>query len=158
VPENIELFEGPVEGAIEVALVTGQQGQTLTTIGQHFKNPGEAIFAGHVGEFVVDFFGAARQLVGEQAGFDGPDAAQAPAGDGHGFDQIHLDRVGGLELLDVGIEEELELLVGFGGEHDGLGGEAVAEAVAGRLGSAFLGGGAAGLGAVGAGGFRFEVG
>jgi len=91
----------------------------------------------------------------EQAGFDGPDAAQAPAGDGHGFDQIHLDRVGGVELLDVGVEEELELFVGFGGEQDGLGGETVAEAVAGRLGSAFRSGGAAGLGAVGAGGFGF---
>ena len=59
---------------------------------------------------------------------------------------------------DVGVDEELELYAGFGGEQDGLGGEAVAEAVAGRLGSAFRGGGAAGLGAVGAGGFRFEVG
>jgi hypothetical protein len=57
-----------------------------------------------------------------------------------------------VELLDVGVEEELELFVGFGGEQDGLGGEAVAEAVAGRLGSAFRGGGAAGLSAVGAGG------
>jgi hypothetical protein len=121
------------------------------------KDPGEALFGGYFGEFFLDVFGAARQLVGEQAGFDGPDAAQAPAGDGHGLDQIHLDRVGGLELLDVGVEEELKLFVGFGGEQDGLGGEAVAEAVAGRLGSAFRGSGAAGLGAVGAGGFDFEI-
>ena len=41
--------------------------------------------------------------------------AQAPAGDGHGLDQIHLDGVGGVELLDVGVEEELELFVGFAG-------------------------------------------
>jgi hypothetical protein len=121
--QKVQLFERTVEGSIEVALV------------------------------FVHIFGAALELMGEQAGFDGPDAAQAPAGDGHGLDQIHLDRVGGVELLDVGVEEELELFVGFGGEHDGLGGEAVAEAVAGRLGSAFRGGGAAGLGAVGAGSF-----
>lgn len=53
---------------------------------------------------------------------------------------IRLDKVRGLELLDVGVEEELELFAGFGREHDGLGGEAVADAVAGRLGSAFRGG------------------
>jgi len=152
------LPEGAVEGAIEVALVTGEQGEALVVIGDPLEDPGETIIGGHVGEFFVHVFGAALELMREQTGFDGPDAAQAPAGDGHGLDQIHLDRVGGVELLDVGVEEELELFVGFGGEHDGLGGEAVAEAVAGRLGSAFLGGGAAGLGAVGAGGFRFEVG
>lgn len=108
------------------------------------KDPGEALFGGYFSKFFVDVFGATCELVGEQAGFDGPDAAQPPAGDGHGLDQIHLDRAGGVELLDVGVEEELELFVGFGGEQDGLGGEAVAEAVAGRLGSAFRGGGAAG--------------
>ena len=115
-PQNTQLLEGAVEGAIEVALVAG-----------------------------------------EQAGFDGPDAAQAPAGDGHGLDQIHLDIGGGLELLDVSVEEELELFVGFGGKQDGLGGEAVAEAVAGRFGSAFRSGGAAGFGAVGAGGLGFKI-
>jgi hypothetical protein len=122
------------------------------------KDPGQAIFGGHFGEFFVDVFGSPGQLIGEQAGFDGPDAAEAPAGDGHGLDQVHFDGAGGLELLDVGVEEELELFVGFGGEQDGLGGEAVAEAVAGGLGSAFRGGGAAGLGTVGAGGFDFKIG
>jgi hypothetical protein len=156
--QNGKLLERPVEGTVEVALVTGEQGEALTAVGECLKDPREAILAGHFGEFVVDIFGAARQLIGEQAGFDGPDAAEAPAGDGHGLDQIRLDRIGGLELLDVGVEEELELFMGFGGKHDGLGGEAVAKAVAGRLGSAFRGGGAAGLGAVGAGGFNFAVG
>jgi hypothetical protein len=88
-------------------------------------------FGGELGEFVVDIFGAAGQLIGEEAGFDGPDAAQAPAGESHGLDQIHLDRSGWAELLDVGVEEELELFVGFVGEQHGLGGEAVAETVAG---------------------------
>jgi hypothetical protein len=153
--QNGQLLEGTVEGAIEVALVTGEQREALVVIGEFLEDPGEAIVVGHFGEFFVHVFGAALERMAEQASFDGPDAAQAPAGDGHGLDQIHLDRVGGVELLDVGVEEELELLVGFGGEQDGLGGEAVAEAVAGRLGSAFRCGGAAGLGAVGAGGFGF---
>ena len=153
--QNGKLLERPVEGTVEVALVTCQQREALTAVGECLKDPREAILAGHFGKFVVNIFGAARQLIGDQAGFDGPDAAQAPAGDGHGLDKIHLDGVSGLELLDVGVEEELELFVGFGGEHDGLGGEAVAEAVARRLDSAFRSGGAAGLGAVGAGGFGF---
>ena len=142
--QESQLFKGTVEGSIEVALVAGEQGKALTAVGERLEDPSQAIFTGHLSEFVVDILGAARQLIGEQAGFDGPDAAQAPAGDGHGLDQIRLDGVGGLELLDVGVEEELELFAGFGGEHNGLSGEAVAEAVAGRLGSAFRGGGAAG--------------
>ena len=91
------------------------------------KDPGEALFGGYFSKFFVDVFGATCELVGEQAGFDGPDAAQPPAGDGHGLDQIHLDRAGGVELLDVGVEEELELFVRFSGKQDGLGGKAVAK-------------------------------
>jgi hypothetical protein len=150
-----QLLERPVEGAIEVALIPGQQGQTLPAIGQSLEDPGQAILSSQVRELVVDIFGAARELIREQAGFDGPDAAQAPAGDGHGLDQIHLDIVGRLELLDVGVEEELELFLGFGGEQDGLGGETVAEAVAGGFRPAFRGGWTSGPGAVGSGGLTF---
>jgi hypothetical protein len=56
----------------------------------------------------------------------------------------------------VGVEKELELFVGFRGEQDGGGGEAVAKAVAGRFGSAFRSGRAAGFGSIGAGGLGFE--
>jgi hypothetical protein len=34
--ENVQLFERTVEGAIEVALVTGQQGEALVVIGDLF--------------------------------------------------------------------------------------------------------------------------
>jgi hypothetical protein len=132
-PKNVQLLEGAVERTIEVALVTGQQGEALSAISHFLKDPSQAIFAGHLIELIVDIFSAAHQLIGEQAGFDGPDAAQAPAGDGHGLDQIHLDIAGGLKLPDVCIEQELKLFLGFGGKHDGLGGKAVAEAVAGRF-------------------------
>jgi hypothetical protein len=154
--KGVQLFESPIEGAIKVSLVTGQQGERLSAVGEPLKDPGEAIVAGHFGEFFVNIFGAACQFVGEEAGFDGTDAAKAPAGDGHGLDQFHFQIVGGLELLDVGVEKELELFMGFGGEQDGSGGEAVAEAVAGRFGSAFRSGRAAGFGSIGAGGLGFE--
>jgi hypothetical protein len=129
--KNVELLERTIEGAVEVAFVTGKESEALIAIGKFLKHPGQAIFGSQLAEFVINILGAARQLVGEQAGFDGPNAAQPPAGDGHGLDQVHLDVVGGAELLDVGVEEDLELLAGFAGEQDGFGGETVAEAVAG---------------------------
>jgi len=34
-------------------------------------------------------------------GLDVGDAAETPTGDGHGFDQVHFDGVGGLKALVV---------------------------------------------------------
>jgi hypothetical protein len=42
--KNVQLPEGAVEGAIEVALIAGQQGEALVVIRQFLKNPGDAIF------------------------------------------------------------------------------------------------------------------
>lgn len=156
--EYVQLFKGTVEGAIQGAFVACQQGEALSVIGQPLKNPGEAIVAGHFDEFVIDIFSAADQFVGKQAGFEGQDAAQTPSSDDHDVDQFHLHGVGGVELVDVGVEQDLELFSGFVGEHDALSGEAVAEAVAGRSFQAFGGDRAAGLSAVGAGGLSFEIG
>jgi len=67
----------------------------------------------------------------QDARLDGGDAEETPAGDDHGVDQVGLGAVGGLEAFDVVFAEFVELFLGFFGEHDGFGSEAVAEAVAG---------------------------
>jgi hypothetical protein len=153
--EKTQLLEGPVITAVEGAFVADQHGQALLLIGNPLKDPGQAIIVVHVGEFPVDILGAAFDFGAKQVGFDGAEAAQAPAGDGHGLDQVHLDAAGGLELVDVGLAEELKVLDGFAREDDGFGAESMAEAVAGRGGLSFGGDGTLGFGAVGAGGFAF---
>ena len=79
-------------------------------------------------------------------------AADAPGRGGELFDVELVEGVLGLEVgLEAG-EECAEAGVGFAGEEEGLGGEAVVEGVEGA--DAFAGGGfgAVGFGAVGAGG------
>jgi hypothetical protein len=61
--KKVQLLKRRIEGAVEVALVTGQQSETLPAIGESLKDPGETFFAGHFGELVVNVFGAARQLI-----------------------------------------------------------------------------------------------
>ena len=93
------------------------------------------------------------------------EAAETPVDGGHDVDQFGLDAGGGVELSEVGIQENLEVLAGLGGEDDGCrrqirraSGEPVAEAVAGGSSAAFGGGRAAGLRSVGAGGGGFQRG
>jgi hypothetical protein len=129
--QGLQLFERPVMGAIQGAFVANQQGEGLAVIGQLLKDPGDAIVVVHVGELGVDVFIPAHEFCAEHVGFDPADAAEAPAGGGHRFDQFRFEGGLGVELVDVGIEEELELFAGLGGEDDGLGGQAVADGVAG---------------------------
>jgi hypothetical protein len=154
----MELFEGPVIGAIESAFVADYQGESLAVIGELLEDPSQAIDVAHVLELLVDVLGAAHDFGAQQGGFDARDAAQAPAGGDHGLDQIHLDSALGIELIGVGIEKSQEVLLRFGGQDDGFCGESVAQAVAGRGGAAFGRDGTVGLGAIGAGGFGFEFG
>ncbi len=51
-----------------------------------------------VGEGAVHVFGEAVHFVGEDAGFDGGNAAEAPAGGGHGLDEFGFEEAGGGEL------------------------------------------------------------
>jgi hypothetical protein len=113
--KDLQLFEGPVIGAIESALVADHQGEALAVIGEPLEDPSQAIDVVHVGELLVDVLGAAQHFVGQQNGFDVTDAAQAPAGGDHGLDQFLLDAALGIELNDVGIEKSLEIGAGLGG-------------------------------------------
>ena len=116
-----------------------------------------AAFVGEVFEQFIDALLTQRELVFKQPGFERADAAQTPAGDGHGVDQLELDGVGGVVAVDVGIEETLEVFLRFAG-HDGeTGGEPVAQGVEGRRGFTGGGFGSTGFGAVGSGGLRFTL-
>jgi hypothetical protein len=90
----------------------------------------------------------------EEGGFDGGVAAETPLGGDDLFDEVEFDGVGGLEALEVGLVEEVEVVGAFVVEEEVLvGAEAVGGVVAGGDGFAFRGNGSLGFGAVAAGGF-----
>ncbi len=97
-------------------------------------------------------FGFAGHGAGEEAILDGPGATEAPVGGGHFLDHAELDAVEGAKTGAVLIDQAVEGVADLAGEDDGLGEEAVAEGIEGRLALAFGGNGATGAGAVGAGG------
>jgi hypothetical protein len=48
------------------------------------------------------------------------------------LDGLDFDGVGGVVAIEVGVEEGLEILVGFGGKGRGIGGESVTESRGGQ--------------------------
>jgi hypothetical protein len=129
--QDQQLLEGAVMGTVQGAFVADDEGQALAVVGQSLKDPGEGAVVIHVLEFVVNILAAAHDFHAEQAGFNGADAAQAPAGDGHGIHQFPFDVALGLELLDVGLAERLESGFRLSAEDDALGAESMADAVLG---------------------------
>jgi len=167
-PEEVQLFEGLGIGAVDGSFIAIQQVEARA-FGEAFEGVGEVIFdvglAIGVGKKAVNVIDAGFHFVAEEGGFDVGEAAQAPAGGGHGFDQLDFDGAGGGEFVEIGIEEALEVGGGFVDEDDGHGreggrsiGQAVAGRIAGGTGEALRGGGAVGFGAVGAGGGRSGAG
>jgi hypothetical protein len=65
----------------------------------------------------------------EQGGFNGPGAALAPVRGAHLLDHAELDFVGGLEAVDVLLEENQEVLARFVVQNDTFGAETVTESV-----------------------------
>jgi hypothetical protein len=124
----------------------------MTAVGETLKGVGDTIGGGEIFELFRDGVVTADAFVFEDGGFDGIEAAETPAGGGHGFDEFALNRVGGLEAGEEGIEKNFEFVGGFGGEDDGVGGESVTEAVGGGARAAGGGAGAMGFGSVDAGG------
>ena len=96
-------------------------------VGEALERVGEVIFdvglAIDIFEKVLKVADAGFHFVGEEGGFDIGEAAQAPAGGGHGFDQLDFDGAGGGEFVEIGIEEALEVGGRFFGEDDGHGRE-----------------------------------
>ena len=142
----VETLEGAVVLAVVAAFVTieGFAGSGVFAEGME----GEGDSGGG-----VFFFGAAfLDFVGEGGSFHAPEPHLAPAADGHGFDEAGFDFGGGFEVLvEIGAEGH-EAVAGLGFEEDGVGEEAVADAVAGGAGFAVRGDGALGFGSVLAGG------
>ncbi len=73
----------------------------------------------------------------EEAGLDGADAGEAPGGDGELLDEERLGGGGGPVFVDEGLEEGLVGGPVFDVDDGILGGEAVAESVAGDGGASF---------------------
>jgi hypothetical protein len=136
-----QLFESAFKGAGEAGLVADEHVQG-GAFGQIPKGEGETVITRGAGELRVNESGPPLDVIVEDGGFDQGEAAQTPAGGGHGLDQLLFDGVGGLETVKEGIEERLIFLTGFGCEDDGFGGEAVAQAVARGTGATLGGGGA----------------
>jgi len=124
--ELLQLFEGAGIGAAEGSFVAEKQVEARA-VGETLEHVGEAIigvgFATDAGKLAVNVIEAALDFVAEEVGFDIGEAAEAPAGGDHGFDQLDLDGAGGGELIEIGIEEALEVIGRFVVEDDGDGGE-----------------------------------
>jgi len=124
--EEVQLFEGLGIGAVDGSFIAIQQVEARA-FGEAFEGIGEVIFdvglAIGIGKKAVNVIDAGFHFVAEEGGFDVGEAAQAPAGGGHGFDQLDLDGAGGGELVEIGVEEELEVGGGFVDEDDGHGRE-----------------------------------
>jgi len=106
-----------------------------------------AFVAGNHGE------GAGQIVLLQEAGFELQEAFETPAGGGHGFHQIALGLIGGLEAMEVGGDVAIKSFGVLAGDQHGRGAETVAEGVLGGLGFSFRGDRSVGLCAVGAGGF-----
>jgi hypothetical protein len=91
----------------------------------------------------------------EQVRFEGGDATEAPAGNGESVNEIRFDGAGGLILGEVGLEECVEVLLGFAGQRVEFSGQPVFAGILRGSGFALGGDGASGFGAVGAGGVGF---
>jgi hypothetical protein len=124
--EEVQLFEGLGIGAVDGSFITIQQveargaGEALERVGEVIFDVGVAI---DIGKKAVDVIDAGFHFVGEEGGFYDGEAAQAPAGGDHGFDQLDFNGAGGGEFVEIGIEEEMEVGDGFVGEDYGDGRE-----------------------------------
>ena len=139
--QEVQLFEGLGVGAVDGSFIAVQQVEA-PAVGEALERVGEVIFdvgvAIDIGKKVVNVIDAGFHFVSEEGGFDVGEAAQAPAGGGHGFDQLDFDGAGGGEFVEIGIEEKMEVGDGFVGEDYGDGreggvadGESVAEGILG---------------------------
>ena len=154
--EEIELSCGAIVGSGEGGFVADEEVQGAAAVGEVAEGEGYTVLVFDSFELPGKTDAGLLHFVFEHAGFDRADAAEAPAGDGEGLNELGFDGVGGVIAVEVGVEEGLEVLFGFGGEGREVGGESVAEGVLGGFGFAFGGFGAVRFGSVEAGGFGFK--
>src|SRR6185312_7188177 len=110
-----EAVGGAVVGAVEPDFVAAEGFLGARRIAEGMEGEGGA------GGWIFESGGAglAGLLVGDADGFEGPDAEDTPAADGHGFDEVAFVLRGGLEAAGVGAEEGVKGSGIFAGEEDG---------------------------------------
>jgi len=122
--EALEFVEGAVEGALDAGFVAGEGFNGAGAGGV----VGEGACKGIKGRGVF-VAGELRHADGEQAGFEGAHAAEAPGGHGHLLDEQGFGGAGGLMFVEKGVAELPEFFGIFVGEDRGLGGESMAKGV-----------------------------
>jgi hypothetical protein len=120
-----EGIEGAVVGALEAGLVAIEGGEGAGFVAQEAKGEGGAGLVVADIELHFDLWQLAGHLDVEESGFHIDGAGQAPAGGDELVDQEEVAGGLGLELGEVGVAKGAELVLGFGFEDDGVGGEAV---------------------------------
>ena len=135
-----QVVEAALVDGVETGLVAMDEAE-LRRIGQVGKGGGDAA------QLVFRLLGADGVI--EEAGFDGPDTAEAPGGGDHLLDKAELDAVGGREPSEMLIEQGFEALLRLVGKDEALGEEPVANGVLGRVPLTFRSLGSQRAGAVG---------
>jgi hypothetical protein len=140
-----------LEGSVVVALEAG-----FELVDGFYARAGVGIFEriGVADLQLVFAVCVGEHLVGDEGGFHVAEPADAPFGVEHGFDFVALGGSGGCELGEIFIAELVIVFLGFAGEDDRAGVHAVFNRVLGGSLFAWFGFGAAGFGAIAAGGFR----
>ena len=129
--EEAEIKEGTLAGLAEAGFVPIEEVEAVGMIGQSFEGHGLTRRLIEAAEFGVEAGVLALHFEVEGSGFNGPEAALTPLGDDDFFNEIGFDAIARLEAKEIGIEGLLETLLGFIGEEDGLGGEAVGNGIGG---------------------------
>lgn len=114
----LQNFEGCLEAPAETGLVTGDEIEGVCLVGEGAEGGGEtcafvdvAVALAELGVLLVHF-GV------DEVGFDGPGAAEAPAGGGDFLDEFGFEGVGGREVRLAGGEERVEIRFGFVAEDE----------------------------------------
>jgi hypothetical protein len=123
-----QFAEAAADLALEVALVAGQFEELIAKSATDPEGPGARVAAALLVEALGHGVGFEAQI--EDAGFHAGEAAEAPVGGGHAFDQALLDFGGRLPVGAEARDEGLEIGGVFVREEVFFGGEAVEEAVA----------------------------
>ena len=154
-----QILERAGVGALEAGLdameeTEGAAGEAGESLGERLRGGERLVFFAILDVLGAVFFDVIDG-VRQELGFDEGEAIETPFGGDDFVHQVEFDEAGGLELLEVTIQEALKLCRVFRGEDEGLTGEAMAERVLRRALFAGFGFWAVGPGAVFAGGLGF---
>jgi hypothetical protein len=151
--EALEFVEGAIEGALDAGFVAADVGED---VGVHAEDVGQFLVLGHVDVLALDVLLVLIEAEFEEAGFNAAVAGDAPLGHDDLVDEGGFEGAVGLEIVEEGVEEFIEIPVLFADDDGGFGGEAVFEGIEASGGLAFGGFGAsAALGILAIGGNLF---